>query len=71
MPNNRGIKQAIVPGSNEYVKEQHVAARDAYWLWREMGKPGNWDVFTLILSKQLLDGVHLTIQDGGPKSYPF
>ena len=24
-----------------------------------------------ILSKQLLDGVHFAIQDGGPKSFPF
>ena len=24
-----------------------------------------------ILSKQLLDGVHFAIQDGGPKSVPF
>ena len=39
VPNNRDIKQAIVPGWNEYVKEQHEPARDAYWLWREMGKP--------------------------------
>ena len=48
MPNNRDIKQAIVPGWNEYVKEQHEAARDAYWLWLEMGKPMNGDVFTLM-----------------------
>ena len=48
MLNNRGTKQAIVPGWNEYVKEHHDAAMDAYWLWREMGKPRNGDVFTLM-----------------------
>ena len=48
MPNNRDIKQAIVPDWNEYVKEQHEAARDSYWLWLEMGKPMNGDVFTLM-----------------------
>ena len=48
VPNNRGTKQAIVPGWNEYVKEHHDAAMDAYWLWREMGKPRNGDVFTLM-----------------------
>ncbi len=30
---------------NEYVKEHHDAAMDAYWLWREMGKPRNGDAF--------------------------
>ena len=48
VPNNRGTKQAIVPGWNEYVKEHHDAAMDSYWLWREMGKPRNGDVFTLM-----------------------
>ena len=47
-PNNRDIKQAIVPSWNEYVKEHHDAAMDAYWLWREMGKPRNGDAFTLM-----------------------
>ena len=46
---NRNIKQAIVPGWNAHVKEQHDYARDAYyWLWREMGKPRNGDIFTLM-----------------------
>ena len=51
MPNNRDSKQAIVPGWNEYVKEQHEAAtsaRGAYWLWRDMGKPRNEDLFSLM-----------------------
>ena len=47
-PNNRDIKQAIVPGWNEYVKEHNDAAMDAYWLWREMGKPRNGHAFTLM-----------------------
>ena len=45
---NRNFKQAIVPGWNAHVKEQHDYARDAYWLWREMGKPRNGDIFTLM-----------------------
>ena len=39
--NNRDIEQAIVPGWNEYVKEHHDDAMDAYWLWLEMGKPSH------------------------------
>ena len=35
-----------MPGWNAHVKEQHD--RDAYWLWREMGKPRNGDIFTLM-----------------------
>ena len=30
------------------MKELHCAARDAYWLWREVGKPRQGDVFNVM-----------------------
>ena len=37
-----------MPGWNAHVNEQHDCARDAYRLWRYMGKPRNGDIFTLM-----------------------
>ena len=41
-------KEDIVPGWNEQVKELHCAARHAYLTWRELGKPRQGDVFTMM-----------------------
>ena len=38
----------MVPGWNEQVKELHSAARDAYWIWREIDKPREGDVYNLM-----------------------
>ena len=42
------VKEDIVPGWNEQVKELHCAARHAYLTWRELGKPRQGDVFTMM-----------------------
>ena len=31
----------IVPGWNEYVKDRHAVARDAFWLWNLYGRPNH------------------------------
>ena len=41
-------KEVLVPGWNEQVKELHDAARHAYLTWREIGKPRQGDVFTMM-----------------------
>ena len=38
----------MVPGWNEQVNKLHRAARVAYWLWREKGKPRQVDVFNVM-----------------------
>ena len=42
------VKEDIVPGWNDQVKELHCAARHAYMTWRELGKPRQGDVFTMM-----------------------
>ena len=42
------VKDVIVPGWNEQVKEVHDAARHAYLTWRDIGKPRQGDVFTMM-----------------------
>ena len=41
-------KEVLVPGWNEQVKELHDAARHAHLTWREIGKPKQGDVFTMM-----------------------
>ena len=42
------VKEDIVPGWNEQVKQLHCAARHAYLTWRELCKPRQGDVFTMM-----------------------
>ena len=41
-------KQDVVSGWNEQVKELHSTDRDADWLWREIDKPRQCDIFRLM-----------------------
>ena len=36
---NQTCKSYVIPGFNDYVKEFHTAARNAYVVWRAAGKP--------------------------------
>ena len=45
---DRPFKEDIVPGWNDQVKELHCAAGHAYMTWRELGKPRQGDVFTMM-----------------------
>lgn len=47
--NRKGAyKYNVVPGWNERVKELHCAARDAYCIWKEIGKPRQGDIFNVM-----------------------
>ena len=35
----------IVPGWNEYVKDRHAVARDAFWLWNLYGRPNHGHLY--------------------------
>ena len=39
----------IVPGWNDYVKDHHCVARDAYLLWRDSNKPRQGELFQNML----------------------
>ena len=34
-----------VPGWNEYVKDRHAVARDAFWLWNLYGRPNQGHLY--------------------------
>ena len=38
----------VVAGWNEQVKELHSAARDADWIWKEIGKPRQGNAFNVM-----------------------
>ena len=35
----------IVPGWNEYVKDRHAVARDAFWLWNLYWRPNQGHLY--------------------------
>ena len=47
-----GINSHTVPGWNEYVKDNHAVARDAFWLWNFYGRP-NQDICASICAESL------------------
>ena len=44
----------IVPGFNEFTKELHSAARDAYVAWRDAGRPRSGSLFSDMRRSRLL-----------------
>jgi exonuclease III len=45
---SRKPKANIVPGWNDYVKDAHLAARDAFVIWNDAGKPKFGPVFDIM-----------------------
>ena len=39
-----------VPGWNEYVRDHHAVARDAFWLWNLHGRPNQGQLYHSIRS---------------------
>ena len=38
----------MTPGWNDYVKDKHLAARDAFLEWTHFGRPRNGPAFVMI-----------------------
>lgn len=43
----RNSKSHVKPGWNDFVAEQHAAAREAFRLWHEAGKPRQSSLYEL------------------------